>query len=159
MNKRGLAALALFSLLITQPALADFHAISSSLERGFGFRRTWIPFLGVARLAIRTVHPTGVHDFQLAVYEHTPKTDPMAIEKMMASRVARGYTRLVRVRSARSGEWTFIYARPTKDEKVMELLVLAHDNSETVLVRVSADMEKVMRQLGDPVKMRMIAER
>ena len=159
MSKRGLVAAALLSLVTAQPALADFHAVSRGLERGFGFRKTWIPFLGVARLAIRTVHPTGVHDFQLAVYEKTPKTDPLAIEKMMASQVARGYTRLVRVRSARSGEWTFIYARPTKDERVMELLVLAHDDSETVLVRVTADMEKVMRQLGDPVKMRMIAER
>lgn len=159
MSKRGLVVLALVSLVVAQPALADFHAISRSLEHRFGFRRTWIPFLGMARLAVRTVHPSGVHDFQLAVYEHGPTIDPLEIEKMIGSRIERGFTRLVRVRSARSGEWTFIYARPTKDERVMELIVLTHDTSETVLVRVTADMEKVMGELGDPVRIRQIAER
>ena len=41
----------------------------------------------------------------------------------------------------------------------MDLIVLVHDTSETVLVRVTADMEKVMRELGDPVRIREIAER
>lgn len=159
MSKRGLILFAFVSLVIAQPAMANFHAISRGLEHRFGFRRTWIPFLGMARFAVRTVHPSGVHDFELAVYEHGPAVDPLEIEKMLGSRIERGFKPLVRVRSARSGDWTFIYARPTGDERVMELIVLVHDASETVLVRVTANMEKVMRELGDPVRIREIAER
>lgn len=159
MSKRGLVALALVSLSITQPALANFRAISHGLEQRFGFRRTWIPFLGMARVAVRSIHPSGVHDFQLAVYEHAPKADPLEIEKMIGSRIEKGFQPLVRIRSARSNEWTFVYARPTKDERVMEMIVLAHDNSETVLVHLTADMEKVMRELGDSGKIKQMAQR
>lgn len=159
MSKRALVALALVSLSITQPALANFRAISHGLEQRFGFRRTWIPFLGMARIAVRSVHPSGVHDFQLAVYADTPKADPLEIEKLIGSRIEKGFQPLVRIRSARSDEWTFVYARPTKDERVMELIVLSHDDTETVLVRLTADMEKVMRQIGDPGKIRQMAQR
>ena len=157
MTKR--AALALLLLLVAaQPVFAGFSDIASGLEREFGFRRTWIPFLSFARFAVWTVHPKGIHDFQLAVYEKTPEVDPLAIATMLQDRLPRGFSPLVRVHSRR-GEWTFIYARPSNDGRIIELFVLAHENDETVLVRVAADAEIVTRQLDNPGKVKQVAMR
>ena len=157
MTKR--AALALVLLLVAaQPVFAGFSDIALGLEREFGFRRTWIPFLSFARFAVWTVHPKGIHDFQLAVYEKTPDVDPRAIATMLHDRIPRGFSPLVRVHSRR-GEWSFIYAKPSKDGKIIELLVLAHDGGETVLVRVAADAELVTRELDNPGKVKQVAMR
>ena len=157
MTKR--AAFAVLLLLVAaQPVFAGFSDIAAGLEREFGFRRTYIPFLSFARFAVWTVHPKGIHDFQLAVYEKTPDVDPRAVAAMLEDRVPRGFTPLVRVHSRR-GEWSFIYARPSKNGKIIELLVLAHDDDETVLVRVSADAEIVTRELDNPGNVKQIARR
>ena len=158
MIRRMLTAATLL-LVIAQPAFAGFREIAGTLEGQFGFRRTWIPFLGMARLAVWTVHPKGVHDFQLAVYEKTPDVDARDIERMLERNVAKGFMPLVRVHSARRGEWSFIYARPARNGRTVELLVLTHDGDETVLVRVAADTEVVARELDNPIEVRQIARR
>lgn len=158
MIKRSIVAATLL-LLLAQPAFAGFRDIAGTLEDEFGFRRTWIPFLGMARLAVWTVHPKGVHDFQLAVYENRPDVDPRDVERMLARKVPKGFMPLVRAHSARKGEWSFIYARPARNGRTVELLVLAHDGDETVLVRVAADTEIVARELDNPIKVRHIADR
>ncbi|HEX8252014.1 MAG TPA: hypothetical protein VF846_02610, partial [Thermoanaerobaculia bacterium] len=49
----------------------------------------------------------------------------------------------------KSNEWSFIYVKPSRDGKRMELVVLAHDKKDTVLVRVDVDAAKLARELGD----------
>lgn len=158
MTRRLTIIAAVVFALAAQPALAEFHNVRKGLRR-LGFEQTWIPFLGLARSVIRVVHPKGVHDFQIAVYENTPDVNGSDLGKMLARHVGRGFTPLVRVHSARSGESVFIYARPTHNDSIVELIVLSHDRDETVLVRVAADAEVVGREFGDPVRMRQIAER
>lgn len=153
MTRRVLAAAIVAFTLAAQPAFADFQRVASGL-RSLGFERTWIPFLGVARSMVRIVQPKGVHDFQLAVYDKTPGVKGSEIEKMIASRVGRGFKPLVRTYSARNGESVFIYARPSKDARIVELLILAHERNETVLVRVRADASVVGRELNAPERIR-----
>ena len=73
MTKR-LAVGALLLTLVAPQAFADFSHVARALERRLGTNRTWIPFLGVARALVRTVHPNGVHDVQLAVFEGHQKS-------------------------------------------------------------------------------------
>jgi hypothetical protein len=53
----------------------------------------------------------------------------------------------VQVWSRKSNDWSFIYARPTKDADRLELMILTHDHDDTVLVRVDVDAEKIARGL------------
>ncbi len=62
MNKRLLIVV---TLLIALPLYADFRSIERTLRARLG-EPTWIPFLGLVRVASNVVHPKGVHDFQLA---------------------------------------------------------------------------------------------
>ena len=151
-------AAATLSLLIAVPAQADFSRVAVGLHR-LGFERTWIPFLGLARTMVRVAAPNGVHDFQLAVYENTPDVSAADIEKMMSSHVGRRWSPLVRVRSEKKGESVLIYARPGSSERIVELLVLAHERGETVLLRLVADAKIVAREFGNPAEIRRIASR
>jgi hypothetical protein len=148
MTKRFLAALVL--CLVALPSYAGFSEVARTLDSRKGVRRQWIPFLGLARVAVRVVAPEGVHDFQLAVFEGAETVGPQALQDIMRKHAGPGFQPLVQVWSRKSQEWTFIYARPTANGERIELILLAHDDDghgETVLVRVDVDAHKLAREL------------
>jgi hypothetical protein len=156
MNKRVLLAALLIAF--AAPLYADFRSIERALTARLG-RPTYIPLLGLVRVATWVAHPEGVHDFQLAVYEGPRRgVDGVEIERIVAREVPPGFAPLVRARS-RNGEWTFIYARPSGNR--VELIVVAHDHGDgdTTLIRVDVDAVRVAREMGDGHRMVKIAKR
>lgn len=157
MTKRVLAAL-LFALMAV-PSYADFHEIARAIGAQRGVHRTWIPFLGLARTVVRVVDPQGVHDFQLAVFEGEGTMSPRELSNLMRQRVGNGFRPLVQAYSRKSGEWSFIYARPVKNTNRFELMVLTSEKDETVLVRVEVDANVLARELDHPVEVSKMARR
>lgn len=156
MTKRALFAALL--IVFALPLYADFGAIEHALTARLG-KPTYIPLLGVVRFASWIVHPKGVHDFQLAVYEGPRRrVDRDDIERIVAREMPRGFTPLVRTRE-RNGEWTLIYAKPSGDR--VELFIVAHDHGDgdTTLLRVDLDAVRVAREMGDAHAMVKIAKR
>ena len=157
MTKRALFAALLIA--VAAPLYADFDSIERALTTRLG-KPTYIPLLGIVRFASWIVHPKGLHDFQLAVYEGPRRgVDSVEIERIVAREIPRGFSPLVRTR-ARNGEWTFIYARPRGDDRV-ELFIVAHDagDGDTTLLRVDLDAARVAREMGDAHAMVKIAKR
>jgi len=147
-NKR-LAFAALLLAAVATPLHADFAAVARAIDSQEGVSRVWIPFLGVARVVVRFVQPEGVRDFQLVTFKNTDGVDPRKLQEIMQRKAGPGFTPLVRVWSRRSGDWSFIYAKPSAEKNRIELMVLAHDDEETVLVRVDVDADVLARELGD----------
>lgn len=149
MTKR--IAAALVALAVSLPLYADFASLAKAIDSKAGVKRVWIPFLGVARFAVRVVQPEGVRDFQLATFSGTDNVDPRELQSLMRSKIGPGFTPLVQVWSRKHGkkEWSFIYARPHANGRV-EMVVLAQDDEETVLVRVDVDADVLARELGEP---------
>ncbi|MGZ8831327.1 MAG: hypothetical protein ACXW2Q_13240 [Thermoanaerobaculia bacterium] len=149
--------IALFAIFLSIPAHAGFNDVLAGLESRLG-RSMWIPFFGFARTFVRVGHPRGVHDVQIAVFEGKGSLDPAELDTLMRSRAGRDYAPLVRVRSRKQQESTFVYARPHGD--LLELLVLTNDSDDTVLVRVVVDPNAAMRYLSDdPRSMARVAGR
>ena len=156
MLRRVAVALVLASLAV--PASAGFNELRDGLEARLG-RPTWIPFLGFIRAGIRVIHPEGVHDLQLAVFEGKGHIDSEFADQLIRSRIGRDYTPLVRVRARNDREWSYIYAKPIGD-RLIDLVVLAKDGSDTTLVRVVCDPEMVARYLDeDPRNVALVAHR
>jgi len=154
-TKRALAALLL--LAVALPLHADFGEIARAIDRHTGVKRQWIPFLGLARTVVRVIRPEGVHDFQLATFEGAGKIDPRELRGIVESKMGAGFTPLVRAWSRRSGEWSFIYVRPIGNR--IELMVLAHDDEDTVLVRVDVDADVLAKELHEPRNVHRVARR
>ena len=145
MNKRVAAALLLFTI-VALPLHADFGSIARAIDAQSGVKRIWIPFLSIARVAIRIVEPEGVHDFQLATFEGAENVDPRTLQDILRTKVGSGFVPLVQVWSKKSNEWSFIYARPSANDR-LELVILAHDSNDTVLVRVDVDANKIAHEI------------
>jgi len=134
------AALAIL-LLAALPLRADFDTVAGALLRKPGVTRQWIPGLGIARAAVFIARPSGVHDFQLAVF-HGVGRDADIIA-LMRQHAGREFRPLVVVRERR--ESSAIYAHVISDA-VIEILILTNDGEETTLVRTVLDADEVARQ-------------
>ncbi len=149
MTKRLLLAAVLFAASAL-PLRADFNAVARAIDSQEGVRRIWIPFLGVARAVVWVVQPEGVRDFQLVTFRNTRNVDPRDLQDILRAKAGAGFQPLVQVWSKRTGEWSFIYAKPSPDGDRIELMVLAHeDDEQTVLVRVEVDAKVLARELGE----------
>lgn len=133
-------AIALLTAVLAMPAYAGFDEVLDGLHARLG-HTTWIPFFSFIRAGIWVIHPDGVHDIQLAVFEGKGSFDVRDADRLMRTRIGNGYSPMVRVRSKKDHEWSFIYAQPSG--QLMDLVVLTNDGSDTVLVRVVVDPAQV----------------
>jgi len=148
MTKRIAAALLLLTV-VALPLHADFASIARAIDAKQGVKRIWIPFLSIARVAVRMIEPEGVRDFQLATFEGAADLDPRMLHEIIRTKAGAGFVPLVQVWSRKSSEWSFIYARPSARADRLELMILAHDDGDTVLVRMDVDPTIVARELKD----------
>jgi hypothetical protein len=144
MNRRLIVAL-LVAGLVAVPTYADFASVARAIDQRNGVKRNWIPFLGLARFAVWVVRPEGVHDFQLVTFEGADRLDPKELHNILRTQIGPGYTPLVQHWSRRKAEWSFIYAKP--QGKHIDLVILAHDDEDTVLVRVEVDATVIAREI------------
>ena len=152
MKRAVMVALALCALAL--PLRADFDAIVNAIETHSGLHRVRIPFLGIARFAVWIVRPSGVSDFQLATWEGHSVIDRRQAKAILRSAAGRGYSPVVETTSARTGEWAFIYGRPHGRE--VEVLVVSHDSSDTVVVRAVVDAQTFSQHFDEPEKLSRI---
>lgn len=138
------------ALVLALPLHADFASIARAIDAKEGVSRNWIPFLGLARVVVRAVEPNGVNDFQLVTFQGADRLDARELHALMQQQIGAGFRPLVQAHSKRSGEWSFIYAKPARGGNHVELVILAHDDEDTVLVRVNVDAEVLARQLAQP---------
>jgi hypothetical protein len=160
MIKRLAAALVIVTITLPLHA-GGFADVARAIDAQSGVKKIWIPFLGVARFAVRMVHPEGVKDFQLAVFRGAENVEPARLQQIMREKIGEGFTPLVQVWSKRKsgrGEFSFIYARPHGKDRI-ELVILAHDDEDTALVRVDVDAEQLARELDHPRGVVRIARR
>jgi hypothetical protein len=157
MNDRRMVVftgLVLFMALVSvEPLLADFDAVVRAFESRYGVRQTWIPFFGLARLAIRVAHPQGVTDLQLATFDHARFGEARDIEALVRQYAGEGFSPLVQVHSTRSGECTLIYARPAGGDRVA-LLIFAHDRGATTLLNVTVSTDRLGEAMAHPGSMK-----
>ena len=159
MTKR--LAVALLALVAAAaPMRADFAEVARAIDAQSGVRRIWIPFLGLARAAVWVASPKGVHDFQLVTFEGGGRIDPQQLHAILRSNIGADYKPLVQVWSKRSRDWSFIYARPSRDGNRVDLMILTHDNDDTVLVRVDVETDAIAREIAfHPRNVRDVAGR
>src|SRR5437763_2265841 len=99
--------IALAAFLLAATARADFNSLLRVVESQPGLHRIWTPGISLARLAVRMVHPEGVHDFQLAVFEGKGRFDRRDFDAVLHTSTERP---MVQVHSNRTGETTLIWA-------------------------------------------------
>jgi hypothetical protein len=133
--------------LAAATAHADFDQLVRAVESQRGLHRIWTPGIGLVRLGVRIVHPDGVHDFELAVFEGETQFDDAQFNAILRTSPD---TPIVRVHSNHSGETAIIWARPVGNSR-FEMLLMAHDPGDnTVVLRAVVDAERLAREIANP---------
>ena len=76
-----------------------------------------------------------------------PEVGSADLERLLRRGLTADFQPLVRVRSNRSHEWTLIYARPLGNR--LEVMLLTHDSSDTVLIRADVDADALSRTVNE----------
>jgi hypothetical protein len=130
----------------------DFDSLVHAVESRFGVRQTHIPLMGVANFFVSVARPGGATGFRLAVFEDLKfdsDGDGAALDRIMAEASA-GLHPLVRVRSRRDREWTYIYTGEAG--KITQVLIATFERNEASVVEVHLSMDRLLRALGDPAR-------
>lgn len=139
----GLLAASLFGC-----ASSDFTTLVAAIEAEPGVHRQYIPMLGVARTGVRVLHPGGVRDFRLAVFNHAgPRGNP-ELNRAVDAITERGWMPMVKVRQA-DGEQATIWLREAGSDQV-EMLIVAREARESVVVQLEIDAATFAQLTSDP---------
>ena len=133
-------------------AVREFDGLVKVVESRFGVQRTHIPLMGVANFFVKVARPEGAAGFRLAVFEDLKfdaDGDGAALDRIMAS-ASEGLHPLVRVRSRRDREWTYIYTGEVG--KITKMLIATFERSEATVVEVQLSMDALVRALGEPAR-------
>jgi len=146
--------LAIF-LAVSVAALAgggDFDHLVKAVESHYGVRRTHIPFMGVANVALKVKHPAGASEFQLAVLEDLDSSpvyhDPADRDRLMNTVSGHGLYPMIAMHSRRDAQSTYMFmAEAGKSTKM--LIAIFHGSGATI-IQFKADMNVLLKSLEDP---------
>jgi hypothetical protein len=130
----------------------EFDRLVNAVESRFGVQRAHIPLMGVANFLVKVARPEGAAGFRLAVFEDLKfdaDGDGAALDRIMAE-ASQGLHPLVRVRSRRDRECTYIYTGEAG--KTTKVLIATFERSEATVVEVQVSIDALLRALGDPAQ-------
>lgn len=129
----------------------EFDHVVKAIESHYGTRRTHIPFMGLANFAVRVAHPAGTSEIKLAVFEDLKTLgdgDQRELDHFMNSLSSRDLHPLVRVRSRRDDEATYIFAGDFS--KSTRLLIATFQPSEATVIEVKVDVNTLLKWINHP---------
>ena len=139
-----------FSASAAHAKPSEFEIISKHLRTQYKAKKVSIPFLWVARAAIKVVRPAGVKSFSITMFKDLQfSMETIDAEMQGAMRGAFGpeWNSVFRFRS-RDGQQAYMYMK--EDGKDVKVAVVTIDKQEAVLVRAKFSPEKLAEFMNDP---------
>jgi len=129
----------------------EFDAVVRHIESTYRTKRVRVPFMGLARLAVRLAKPEGVKSFKLATFENLSAPDPREAARLgevLRASLEPAWRPLVRVRSRGGVEQAFVYLR--EDGRDVRLMVVSVEPDGATVVRVKVGRETLARWMREP---------
>ena len=128
----------------------EFDHIVRAIESQYGVRRTHIPFMGLASLAIQVAHPAGASGFKLAVFEDLKfsREDQVDLDRFMNGIGGGTLQPLIRAHSRRDRESTYIFMGDAG--KSTKVLIATFERNEATVVEVKVNMDTLLRMINQP---------
>ncbi|HYO92719.1 MAG TPA: hypothetical protein VEQ40_13845 [Pyrinomonadaceae bacterium] len=139
-----------YSRAAAQKSGNGFDAITKHLKMRYQARKKSVPFLGLAKFAVRIVKPAGVKSINLSLFEDLKNTGELTdneLSGLMRDALSPEWQPLVSARQ-RNGDQVYIYA--AEAGKDVKLAVLVINQREAVLARVKVDPQALRRFMDNP---------
>jgi hypothetical protein len=128
----------------------DFNSIVHYIETQYHVHRNYPFLMGLAGMAARAWPGAGVKDVKIALFEdqqvlHT--TSDRELDELIQAAGNSGWQPLVKSFSRRSGDHSYIYAKP--EGRYLSLLIVNVEPSEAEVVQVKVDPNKLEEFIND----------
>jgi Ca-activated chloride channel family protein len=119
----------------------DFDKVVVRIQSQYKVKKTHIPFLGLANLAVKVVRPAGVKEFKLAVFDNRDFSykpgDSTFKLYMRETLVPQNWGPLFQLQSNHDGTQTYIYSRPKGND--FQILVVNFSHNQATVVQTKVD--------------------
>jgi hypothetical protein len=148
------SSLLLFVLAVAVPTVNangnEYEAVANHLKTKYSGRKVSIPFMWIAKAAVKIVRPAGVKSFNITLFEDL-KFSKESLDKEMRSVMRRSFgpewSSILNVRS-KDGEQVYMYMR--EDGKNIKIALVTIEGSEAALIRATFSPEKLADFINNP---------
>lgn len=128
----------------------EYKAIVGHLKTKYRAQKVKIPFLWLARFAVRVVRPAGVKSFSVTMFQNlqfAPESLDREMQGAMRNSLGAEWSPILRVRS-RDGQQAYMYMRESGD--AVKLMVVTIDKNQAAVIRAKFSPEKLAEFVNDP---------
>jgi hypothetical protein len=148
----------LFSLLLVAGVMVstvrandtEYDAVVKHLKARYQAKKQRIPFLGLARFAVKLVKPAGVKSFDITIFEDLKFDSPERgrdLKSALPGLFTAEWIPLVRMSSINSDQF-LVYARETG--KDIKLIIVRVEADQATVIRAKIDPETLVKFIQDP---------
>jgi hypothetical protein len=148
------STLLLLTFAFTAPAAmakpSEFDRIANHLKLKYQAKKVRIPFMWLARAAVKVVRPAGVKSFNVTLFENlkfSRETLDREMQEAMKSSFGPEWSSIFRVRS-REGQQAYMYMR--EDGKNVKIAVVTIEKAQAAVIRATFSPEKLAEFINDP---------
>ena len=148
-----LAAGVLFTAAPVRSFAGDrsFSSVVEHIESHYSAKRRGIPFMGLARFAVKMIKPAGVKNFKVVVLQDLDfSTSPSGAEfhPFIRSAIDPAWQPLAQYSSRLKQQWAYVYAQ--QESENIKFLIVTLQNREAYIVQLKFSPEKLARFLDNP---------
>lgn len=127
-----------------------YDAVVNHLRSRYRAKKQGIPFLGLARFAVKLIKPAGVKSFNITLFENLRFESPergRELQQILPDLLKDGWSPLVRV-SQLNGDQSYVYGRD--DGNDIKLMIVNIEADNAAVIRVKLSPERLVEFLHDP---------
>jgi hypothetical protein len=128
----------------------EFEQIAKHLKLKYRAKKVSIPFLWLARAAVRVAKPAGVKSFNITLFENlqfSKETLDVEMQSMMRSSFGPEWDSIFHVRS-RQGQQVYMYMR--EDGRNIKLALVTVDDNKAAVIRATFSPDRLAEFINDP---------
>ena len=128
----------------------EYDAIVHHLRAKYQAKKVHIPFMWMARFAVKVVKPAGVKSFNVTLFENLKFSRDSLDEEMqqaMKASFSPEWDSILRVRS-RDGQQVYMYMRDSGSD--VKLTVVTIDKEQAAVIRATFNADKLAEFINNP---------
>jgi Domain of unknown function (DUF4252) len=143
-------ALVAFGIQTANAQGKGYDKIVKHLETNYQAKKVRIPFMWLAKIAVKVVRPAGVKSFNVTLFENLTfkrATLDQEMQSAMSDSLGADWSPIIRVRS-REGEQVYMYMR--EEGENVRIMFVAIDKNNATVVRAKFNADKFIEFLNNP---------
>ncbi|MGI9034660.1 MAG: hypothetical protein ACR2GD_01350 [Pyrinomonadaceae bacterium] len=129
----------------------EYDALVRHLKTKYKAKKVKIPFMFLARAAIKMARPAGVKSFNLTIFEglnFSPATLDEEMQSAMRNSLGADWSPIIRVRSRGSGAQVYMYMREAGAD--LKIMLVTIDKENATVIRATFSPEKLAEFINNP---------